>query len=319
MNHYFYCIGLIVMLILLPVPVAASGNISVSSSPVGAEISINGTTTGLYTPGIIESVPTGTHTVSLTLSGYETWTSSSVTVTDDATTTLSESLTNLTSTVSFESYPAGAQVYVDNVYVGYTNISGYTLGYGSRTVLMQLSGYDDVTQTVLVNSSTQTVTTPFASAVVNGSIFFTSYPSYSSVYIFSNYSGTTPLTVSDLAPGSYSVLVYRAGYSNWTDTVVVTSGTETDVYAKLTATATVATTAIPEIASTPPPAPAPIQTMAAITTSPVMAAAKSNVKAKTAATLPTPWPTSTATQESPVDPLLIIGAAGIGFLAIRKH
>lgn len=146
MKFFFLIISLVVLAVLLPVPVSALGNISVSSSPVGAEIYLNDVSTSLYTPSVVESVPVGTNNITLVLSGYAPYVWSAATVTDNETTTLSAgTLSPLTGSVSFESYPPGAQVYLDNVYIGYSNISGYSVGYGSRTVLMQLSGYNDQT------------------------------------------------------------------------------------------------------------------------------------------------------------------------------
>jgi hypothetical protein len=311
MDYQFLITCLIVTCTLaLPAPVSAAGNITVSSSPAGAEIYLNGTTTSLYTPGIIEDVPAGTQNVSLVLTGYEDYSWPSVTVADNATSVLSATLTNLTSRVTFESYPPGAQVYLDNVYIGYSNISGYTVAYGNRTVLMQLAGYEDQTQDVIISNSSETVTATFGSAVENGSISFTSYPSYAAVFLLSNYTGTTPLTVSGLAPGSYPVLLYKSGYSNWTDTVVVTSGTETAEYAPLESLATTAATTVPPVTTaTPVPAAA---VRAAVATAVVTA------KARSVVAVPTPWPTST-TQESPLDPMLATFAAGAGLVALRKR
>ncbi|MFA6226563.1 MAG: PEGA domain-containing protein [Methanoregula sp.] len=255
MKNLFLIIGLVALAILLPATVSAYGNISVSSSPVGAEIYLNGISTSLYTPSVVESVPAGTNNITLVLSGYATYVWSAATVMDNETTTLSAgTLTPLTSSVSFESYPAGAQVYLDNVYIGYSNISGYTVGYGSRTVLMQLTGYDGQTQTIVVDSSSQTVTSTFASPFVNGSIYFTTSPSYADIYLDSVYTGTTPLTVYNVTPGSYSVKYYRPGYTNWSDSVTVTAGVEQDVYAALTASTTTTETTAVTAATTSPTA-----------------------------------------------------------------
>jgi hypothetical protein len=310
MKNLFIIISILVLATLLPAAVSADGNISVSSSPDGAEIYLNGVSTGQYTPAIVESVPAGTNSITLELSGYATYVSSTTLVTDNETTTLSAgTLTPLTSSVNFESYPTGAQVYLDNVYIGYTNISGYSVGYGTRTVLMQLAGYADQTQDIVVDSSSQTVTSSFTA--VNGSLYFTSSPSYSSVYLDSEYVGTTPLTVSDLTPGSYSVLFYRSGYTNWTDSVTVTAGTEQDVYAALEAIATTTTTTTVVTATTAP-------TFASVTAVNAPITTHATTRAKTVATVPTPWPTST-TPESPVDPALILGGIGLALIVIKKH
>ncbi|MGA2919237.1 PEGA domain-containing protein [Methanoregula sp.] len=304
-----FLILIAVLAIVLPAAVAADGNISVSSSPSGATIYLNGTSTGLTTPDVIESVPDGSQNVTLVLSGYASYVWSEATVTDNETTTLSAgSLTNLTSSTSFTSYPPAAQVYLDNVYIGYTNISGYSVGYGSRTVLMQLAGYPDVTKTILVNGTLDTVTTDFSSSVENGTIYFSSYPEGAGVYILSNYTGITPLTVYNITPGAYTILMYKSGYLNWSDLVDVTSGSEKDVDATLHLAATTTTTEETAVL-TPVPTAIPVETFAA---------SAKTTKVKSAITVPTPWPTDTATQASPLDPVVLCGSVGLALFVMRR-
>lgn len=162
-----------------------------------------------------------------------------------------------------------------------------------------------------MDSSSQTVTSAFATPVVNGSIYFTTSPSYAEIYLDSVYTGTTPLTLYDVTPGSYSVKYYRSGYTNWSDSFTVTAGVEQDVYAALTAIETTTeTTAVTTSTTSPTVVPVAAVNTAAITT-------HATTKVKSAATVPTPWPTST-TQASPVDPVMILGGVGMGLFAIRK-
>jgi len=316
MNRKLPGIGfLFVMLLALPVTVAAEGNISISAEPAGTEIWLNGTSTGLYTDSVIESVPAGTHNVTLVHPGWVPYVLPSVSVMDNATTTLSATMTNLTSSVSFESVPSGARVYLDNIYIGYSNISAYTAGYGNHTVLMELDGYDDQTHLVTVANTTETFIVEFSSSTVNGSIYFTSSPSYAMVYVDGEYAGTTPLTVSDLTPGSYSVLFYKYNYLNWSDTVVVTAGTETDEDATLEyAGSTPTTTTVATTITTATPVP---ETYAAavVTTAPATVAP---TRVKSVSTVPTPWPTSEA-EESPAGHELGMVAAAVAAILFLKR
>ncbi|PKL58425.1 MAG: hypothetical protein CVV34_02380, partial [Methanomicrobiales archaeon HGW-Methanomicrobiales-5] len=98
MKNLFIIISIVALAALLPAVVSADGNLSVSSSPVGAEIYLNDVSTGLYTPAIVESVPAGTNNITLELSGYATYIWSTTLVTDNETTLLSAgTLTPLTS------------------------------------------------------------------------------------------------------------------------------------------------------------------------------------------------------------------------------
>lgn len=298
----------------IPCIASGEGTISVTSSPESAEIFLNGTATGLYTPAVIGSVPAGSHTVLLVLSGYANYTES-VTVTDSAATTMDTvSLTNLTSGVTINSVPYDAKVTVDGTSAGYTNDT-FTLAYGSREIGLELAGYEDYTMTLLVNSTIQELTVEMT-PLENGSLYVTSSPTYASVYIDDAWYGTTPLTVDDLIPGSYDVLVYREGYTNWTDTVTVTSGEEEDVYAGLDAdtdTTTAVTTAVTTRAVT------------ASTTVPTIAAVAmartydtTTTRARSTATVPTPWPTGTSAQESPAGAGIVVAAIGLGIAVLKR-
>jgi hypothetical protein len=84
---------ILLLLLILTVGVAgATGNISVSSVPAGATIKLDGVSTGLVTPATVETVTAGSHTILLQLTSYQDY-SQSVTVVDDTTSTVSQTLT----------------------------------------------------------------------------------------------------------------------------------------------------------------------------------------------------------------------------------
>jgi len=69
--------GVVVAVLLLrnrkeaPLPSGPKGNIRIVSSPPGARISLNSKDTGLTTDTIVREIPAGSHTVALTLQGYD--------------------------------------------------------------------------------------------------------------------------------------------------------------------------------------------------------------------------------------------------------
>ncbi len=217
---------------------------------------------------------------------------------DNLTSVVSATLTNLTSSVSFSSVPAGAIVYIDGINTGTTNTGAISVGYGSHTILMRLAGYTDWSQNVLLNTSTFAVSATLTNTtVVNGSIYFSSSPSGASVYLNNTLVGTTAFTLYNVTPGDYRVLMEESGYHSYTDTITVTSGNQATFYGKLvlipTATATPATPVITTYTPVP------------------------TVK-RTTIPVPTSWPSETPTPSSPVGPLAIIGAVGIAVLVVRK-
>ncbi len=75
----------------------STGSLRVSSTPGGAAVSVDGVSRGSTgdTPLLLTGIPTGTHTVQITLPEYITYTNSSVSVTDGRITDLSPVLTPL--------------------------------------------------------------------------------------------------------------------------------------------------------------------------------------------------------------------------------
>ena len=62
-------LGLLLTLAMLPVAATAVGNISITSTPSGATIYLDGVPAGSITPATVGNVANGTHTVLLQLSG----------------------------------------------------------------------------------------------------------------------------------------------------------------------------------------------------------------------------------------------------------
>ena len=130
-----------------------------------------------------------------------------------------------------------------------------------------------------------------------GSLDLVSSPSAASVYLDGTLMGTTPLTIDDLDVGSYKLIIKKDGYSDWMRTAKVTNGGTTSYDAVLD-TKTSATTATP----VPTTAPTTVRTTRVSTIA-----------------IPTAWvDTPTTTQASPLEGAVIIGAIGIGILAVRR-
>jgi hypothetical protein len=125
----------------------------------------------------------------------------------------------------------------------------------------------------------------------NSSIYFQSYPTGATVrWTNGTTIGTTTFTYYNITPGTYTVIVRKTGYKDYTATITALEGKRVSFYATLTPVGedtTAATTA-------------PTTTTKTVTT-----VKKSTLK------VPTTWP-STEPTESPVDPVLIAAAVGIG-------
>ncbi len=216
---------------------------------------------------------------------------------------------------------------MNNDIVTITNLAGTGFLSGA-TIKLQKSGYNDIPSSVSSVVSSTKITGTFdldgrtpgsyevcvengatdsvcglvftvysSDAPINGSIYVESNPSVASAFVSSDYKGKTPLTVYNLTPGTYTVLVQKSGYQDWSDRITVTAGNRTYIYSRLTQ-AESDTTAVTTVRTT---------TVTRTTTR------ISTIK------VPTPWPTASPTPESPINVLAIIGAVCLALVALRKQ
>jgi len=159
------------------------------------------------------------------------------------------------------STPSGASVSVDGVARGETPLALRDLDFGTRTVVIARRGYIAETRRVLISKARpartlevrlaaasepvppkpgggarpSTPATLGKPAVSTGSLSVDSRPSGAAVTINDVARGTTPLTIDDLAPGEYRIVMAMPGYRNFTTTVRVVAGERVRAAASLTA------------------------------------------------------------------------------------
>jgi archaellum component FlaG (FlaF/FlaG flagellin family) len=139
-----------------------TGSISISSSPSGADVYIDGSYRGI-TPVTLSDLTTGSHTIRISQSGYNDY-STKVTVYSGETAIVSRTLipsytTSQTGSISISSSPSRASVYVDGSYQGITPVTLSDLTTGSHTIRISQSGYNDYSATAAVYAwQTTTVT-----------------------------------------------------------------------------------------------------------------------------------------------------------------
>lgn len=136
------------------------GYIHVASSPSGASIYLDGSYQNAVTPATLSNIAVGSHTMTLKLAGYADYTTS-VQVHSTTTTYVNAQMSPGTSptslgSLSIETTPSGANIYIDNVYSGISPLSGLSVASGSHVVTAKLTGYNDASQTVTVNQGQST-------------------------------------------------------------------------------------------------------------------------------------------------------------------
>ncbi len=215
-----------------------TGSISVSSLPSGAQISLDGSSTGYNTPYVLTGLTPGQHAVLLKLSGYQDF-GQTVTVTAGQTTSISAPLTPTTGIISLSSSPSGAQIYLDGNST--SHITPYTLTgitTGQRAVTLKLNGYQDFSQNVTVTSGqTTTITAILSPIVTTGSISISSTPTGAQIYLDgSNTNHNSPYTLTGITTGQHAVTLKLNGYQDYNQNVTVIAGLIALVNATLTPT-----------------------------------------------------------------------------------
>ncbi|MDO9324255.1 MAG: PEGA domain-containing protein [Methanoregula sp.] len=273
---------------------------SASATQLTCSFPITGKSAGTW--NVIETNADGQ---SATLSGGFEIRSASSTVTlssivpSSAVTNTTASITSLTGT----NFLTSATMRLKRA--GYNDIYGTVSTLSSTTI----SGTFDLTnqvpgdyQVCVINPSTEAVCglsfAVISASEVNGSIYIRSSPSISKIFLNGVYKGYSPMTLDNITPNTYTVLIRNAGYNDYSESVKVTAGKTSSVFASLMLTPDV-TTARTTVPTT--------------TVSTVKTTKKSTLKT------PTPWPTSTPTQSSPISILAILGTIGAALIVLRKQ
>jgi len=161
------------------------------------------------------------------------------------------------------STPAGATVSVDGVAKGVTPLALRDLEMGTRTITIGRRGYISESRKVVMTSARArtldvrlnaeatpaartttpavrpstpaTIGKPASAAATSGGLTVDSRPVGAAVTINGRASGNTPLTINDLAPGDYRIVMAMPGYRNFATTVRVVAGERARAAASLTA------------------------------------------------------------------------------------
>ncbi len=126
-------------------PVVMPGQLSVDSTPQGAQIQLDGATDPTWvTPLALENVQPGKHSITVSKAGYATDTRT-VDVASGAKAAAIVHLSQLTATLIVKSDPAGANIYIDSKDVGTKTPAQISVGKGQHLILVRKEGYLDET------------------------------------------------------------------------------------------------------------------------------------------------------------------------------
>jgi hypothetical protein len=242
-------------------PSPTTGSIKIDSSPSGATIELDGQTSLgpiSATPAMIPNLDPGRHTVELSLEGYYNWGPKEVYVTAGGITPVHATMTPkptptpppTTGVISVQSSPSGATIKLDDYIGPRTPHTFPTVSPGHHKLELSLDGYYDWKTNVDVEAGR---TTPVYKALTpiptTGAIIVFSSPSGADIYLDNKYVGRTIDTITGILPGPRTVKLCLVGYSDWSETVLVTVGEQSYVHATLTP---IPTTGAISVKSEPP-------------------------------------------------------------------
>jgi hypothetical protein len=179
------------------------------STPLGATVSAGGVDLGV-TPILVNSLMPGTHRLRFSLPGFQP-TEREVIVSERTPVKVAVELRSDSATLTLASDPSGAAVAVNGIPRGTTPCVVERIPEGDAVVDLSAEGFITVSQTVkLAAGETQTLNVTLSPKPAR--LVVTSRPSGARVYVNNERRGDTPLTLPELAPGTYRVRVEQDGY-----------------------------------------------------------------------------------------------------------
>jgi hypothetical protein len=274
-------------------------NSVITTTTVTGAFQLNGALPGTWDVVVITDGGTATKSAAFTVVN-----SSAVSTVTAISPTSATTNTTVTSTITGTGFGTSARMRLARS--GYNDIIGSVSTVAATSVVGTFDLTNQVPGTwnvcVLYDGTNRVCGPTFtinSASVTNGSVYFTSTPSGATVWLDSNKSGLTPLTLANITPGSHTVKFQKTNYLDWSGSITVTSGNQTAAYGKL----------IYQDTTTTAPTPTPVI---------VTTATLPPTSAKSTKAVPTSWPSATATP-SPIDALVVIGAIGLGIVLVRKQ
>jgi len=214
---------------LAPKLVPAWANVSITSEPSGAQVSIGGEVRG-KTP-LTTEVLAGSHPVELTLAGFKPWTSDVQVKANEPLTLGPVRLGLPDGRLALRSEPSGASVTITGVYRGQTPLDIELRPDIAQSIVLTKAGYESATRQVnLKSGERQSLTVPLTG--VYGEISIRAQPADAQIYIDGKASGAANQTLR-LVATTHEIAVRKAGYVDFKASVTPRPGLPQVIEAKL--------------------------------------------------------------------------------------
>ena len=207
----------------------AFGSLRITSTPLGAKVSLQNDLHSYTTPCTIEHIPSGQHQVSIVAPRYASF-SRVVDIIDGQQTELDATLDARFATVTINSL-SGASIKVNGQEKGRGSYSE-ELGEGIYDIEVSLANHRSVMRQIeVVAKQPQTLT--IEPTPIYGMLDIMTNPMYANVTINGKSYGDTPLSIEKMLIGDYEVVLSKTGYASVTKRVSITEGTQSTIEATL--------------------------------------------------------------------------------------
>lgn len=197
------------------------GKISISSTPKGAQVYIDGVLQRKLTPMNINKIKTGLYKIKLVKRDYQPF-ESKLKIIEGETTYINAKLELCFGSLFINSTPPGATVYLNGEEKGKTPLVISNLRpWQAYQLRVSLFKHDDWTANVFVDPQVNERIEVNLRPKPEGFIYVTSIPSSSFVYLDDELIGKTPLRNFPLQPGDYALKVVQPGYLSQTKRITL--------------------------------------------------------------------------------------------------
>jgi PKD repeat protein len=244
---YTLCAETICKALSVAIPTETTGRLSISSTPTGAAIFVDGQSTAQSTNATIINILPGDHTFTLNLTGYNS-TTGTFNIIAGMTTYVYSALSivdPITGGISISSAPPGAEIWIDDVQQLDINNQPLTtpatvtnLSPISYDITLKLPGYIDYNNTIdiIAGQTTYLNVSLMQAPILVGSINFTTTPDGASIFIDDQeqIGKFTPTTITDIPIGSHAFILKYPGRNDVTGNITVIGGITSYIYVGMT-------------------------------------------------------------------------------------
>ncbi|MEW6096877.1 MAG: PEGA domain-containing protein [bacterium] len=197
------------------------GKLSVSSSPPGAKVYLDGISQREITPMNISMVKTGLHSIKLVKNNYQSF-ESKLEIKEGLTTYIKANLELACGSLFVNSNPAGATVYLNGEGKGVTPLTiSKLIPWQPYQLQLTLFKYYDWNANIFVDPGKNEKIEVNLRPKLEGFIYVTSVPPLSSIYLDNELIGNTPLRKFEVEPGDYTLKIMQEGYLSETKRITV--------------------------------------------------------------------------------------------------